>query len=307
MLRALRVLGTFLVLGLALAGTAAAATGAPASPERMTEAQKLARQRVDAFAIKHETIWIGARNHFRESREHAERVRRARRGDRAAIRGLRVRRSGDDEGPIATESRPSGPGVVLPDVAKPAGPAGALAVPTNVRCNNPAGDAASSAQSEESVAVHRRQRRRGVERRPGIRLRRRRPGLRLVERRRRHLDRRRLAAASGRLSGVSLDQRPGDDGEREDGRVLVLRAREHRRGQQRDRRGARPLHGGRVRVRQRLRRAPRAQPHAVPRQAVDRVRLAHGQPLRDQHHVRRRWTRSTSTAPPMAAARGRRR
>ena len=123
----------------------------PQSPETMTEAQKLDHQRLAAYQIKYETIWAGARNQMREAREHAELVRRARHGNRAAIRALSVRRAENDEGPLPadlatmTASRAAEP--------SPLAARGTQAIPTNVRCNNPAGDGTSAGQSEEAVAA----------------------------------------------------------------------------------------------------------------------------------------------------------
>ena len=142
-------------LTLALARNAGAAPlqlpQQPQSPETMTADQKLDHQRALAYRIKYETIWAGARAQLREARERAELVRRARQGNRAAIRALRVRRAENDEGPLpsdlaaTTASRPA--------ETSPLAALGTQAIPTNVRLNNPAGDGTSAAQSEVSVAA----------------------------------------------------------------------------------------------------------------------------------------------------------
>lgn len=142
-------------IGLTVSRNAAATPGqAPRQlpePETMTAAQKLDHQRSTAYQIKYETIWAGARAQLREARERAELVRRARHGNRAAMRALRVRRAENEEGPLPGDLPV---GTVPPSAqSSPLAALGTQAVPTNVRCNNPAGDGTSAAQSEEAVAA----------------------------------------------------------------------------------------------------------------------------------------------------------
>jgi len=119
-------------------------------------ARQLAHQRAAALQFKIDAIREGARSAMRDARERAELVRRARRGDKAAIRGLRAREAFNDERPGADEDaeRSATGARTWTGVANP--PLAALAtnvIPTNVRCNNPAGDAASAGQAEEAVAA----------------------------------------------------------------------------------------------------------------------------------------------------------
>ncbi len=130
---------------------AGAAAGAPPGVDqaRATEAVKLQRQHDVALRMKHDAIWEEARIRLHAARERAALVRRARRGDRAAIRGLRARRAEDGEGAPVNEPLPARARGATP----PLGTSRATAVPTNVRCNNPASDLASAGQAEESVAA----------------------------------------------------------------------------------------------------------------------------------------------------------
>lgn len=131
------------------APAALAAAGAPRVPEppSATEAQRIAEQIDAAYRMKRAAIWEGARAHFREARERAELERRARRGDRAAIRGLRARRVESDE------PRPVVDPVLVNPVPKRTAPARVHTAPTNARCNDPSADPAGTCQSEVAVAT----------------------------------------------------------------------------------------------------------------------------------------------------------
>ena len=101
--------------------------------------------------FEHDQLWQGARAHFKEARELAEMRRRAANGDKRAIRGLRVRQALSDEGPAnPAEALPKG--APIPWAGRTAAPMNALVIPTNVRCNNPAGDLAGDGQAEQSIA-----------------------------------------------------------------------------------------------------------------------------------------------------------
>jgi hypothetical protein len=112
--------------------------------------QALTHQRAVARQMKQDAIWEGARGHFEAARERAELIRRARSGNKAALRGLRARRAGEDEGAPISEALPAGPAERgdWPLVAR-----STAAVPTNVRVNDPSGDLASTGQAEEFVAA----------------------------------------------------------------------------------------------------------------------------------------------------------
>jgi hypothetical protein len=123
-----------------------AASGASRIPE--SDAAALARQRAVARSLKLDAIWAGARSERHEARERAELLRRARHGERAAKRGLRVRRAEGDGSPLVADP-PSAP--FAP--ARAAAAASTAAAPTNTRCNDPSGDIAAAAQSETAVAA----------------------------------------------------------------------------------------------------------------------------------------------------------
>jgi hypothetical protein len=125
------------------------ATAFGAEPSRVpdNDATALAHQRAVARSLKLDAIWAGARNERREARERAELLRRARRGDRSAKRGLRVRRDEGDGSPLVVDP-PAAP--LTPARAAAAASINAL---TNARCNDPSGDIAAAAQSETAVAA----------------------------------------------------------------------------------------------------------------------------------------------------------
>ncbi len=108
----------------------------------------LAAQKAAAMRITQAGIWAGARAQFHEARELAELRRRARHGDRAALRGLRVRRIGGDDGPPIDEPVPA----PLPGT-RPLAAQHAFAAPTNARCNDPSHDGTAAAQSECMVGA----------------------------------------------------------------------------------------------------------------------------------------------------------
>ena len=134
-------------LGLAVFAPRPARAGGPAPSPLSADAAALANQRALAWRIKLDAIWSGARNALQEARERAELVRRARRGDRRAIRGLRARRAGEDEGPVVNEPLPAGMRAAALAAAHVAG------APVNARCNDPSGDVSNAGQAEESVAA----------------------------------------------------------------------------------------------------------------------------------------------------------
>ncbi len=144
------ILAAGLLLGLlAVTATAAPVARPRVDQARLSEAGKLQLQHDIALQLKYDTIWEGARNARHEARERAELVRRARRGDRSAIRALRVRRAGSDEGPLANDPLPTFAGLA----SAPLAATNTSAVPTNVRCNNPTPDALGAGQAEEFVAA----------------------------------------------------------------------------------------------------------------------------------------------------------
>jgi hypothetical protein len=132
------------LLAACLALPAAAFAG---EPPRADEAAALARQRAAAYRLKLDAIWAGARAARREARERAELLRRARHGDRAALRGLRARRAASDEGTPVSEAPVASP------AARSAGAPRLLAAPPNTRCNDPSGDVTNAGQSEAAVAA----------------------------------------------------------------------------------------------------------------------------------------------------------
>lgn len=145
-LRALVVIAVA-VAALALPTVVRAADPDSAAAGETTRLLQLERQRVAAFAIKRDAIWTGARNHFREAREVRELALRARRGDARARRALKLRRIGEDEGPVVREALPAWA------LRAPHPTAANATAPANVRCNDPSTDAAGAAQSEVSVAA----------------------------------------------------------------------------------------------------------------------------------------------------------
>jgi hypothetical protein len=141
-----------LALGFArVAGASVAPTVRRVDLAHATEAARLQQQHDVALRLKYDAIWEEARVKLHEARERAELVRRARRGDKSAIRALRVRRADDPEAMPADEPQPVSRGAIAPLAAS-----ATSAIPTNVRCNNPASDATganAAGQAEESVAA----------------------------------------------------------------------------------------------------------------------------------------------------------
>ena len=140
-------LAALLAAGLLLPARALAGAPARTGEPPAADPASLVRQRAVAYRMKLDAIWSEARAERHEARERAELVRRARRGDKAAIRGLRVTRANDEERTLLDEPLPPR----LP--AAPLAAAHTLVFPANARCNDPQNDIANAGQAEASVAA----------------------------------------------------------------------------------------------------------------------------------------------------------
>jgi hypothetical protein len=130
------VAAAFLVVGLALLASLPAAALPGIAPLKATQIRRLAREPMKEKAERAER--------YRELRRLAREM--AKRGTstlRSRGRGERARYSEGDEDVRAGR---------LPAAPRAAAPFSAQVVPTNVRCNNPAGDAATDGQCETSIA-----------------------------------------------------------------------------------------------------------------------------------------------------------
>lgn len=133
------------LLAFALAAPAPARAQEPTLPKDPT----LAEQRAEFKKLSRHLLLQRSRARLAEGKAHAELVKRAARGDKAAKRelakGVRARRPYTDE--------PNQP-VAGPDrVAEPAAAGATSSIPLNVRANNPVGDNGSAGQCEEAIGV----------------------------------------------------------------------------------------------------------------------------------------------------------
>ena len=94
--------------------------------------------------LKHDLLWQGARRHFTAvARKQREAREQKKLGKAPAKKGQRAREAFVDDNPVPMVG------------GRPASPAAAevtAVVPTNVRANNPSGDASNAGQAEESIA-----------------------------------------------------------------------------------------------------------------------------------------------------------
>ncbi len=118
--------------------------------QRDAEAIQHAQQRAAAFQLKREAIWDEARVRLHEGRERAELVRRAKAGDRRAIRALKAKPAIEAESVVPGDLDPRPRAEILAQRTKPLS---SLAVPTNVQCNSTLSDGTSAGQSETSIAA----------------------------------------------------------------------------------------------------------------------------------------------------------
>jgi hypothetical protein len=145
-------------LAAALAGSVwlgAAAAQEPADQLRPTDAERLATHRA-LLQVKRDLLWQGARRHFTKVERRtklAELERRAQKGDKKAIRGLRKERAVDDQSNPREFYTPSSTEQAWGRTREGASPLSSLVIPTNAAVNNPAGDSGSSGQSEQSIAA----------------------------------------------------------------------------------------------------------------------------------------------------------
>ena len=119
------------------------------------DAADIAKQHANAFLLKREAIWQEASVRLHEAREHAALVRRAKLGDKRAIRALKARPASESDGVIAgdLDPRPANEVLAERDRAQRNSPLSALFVPTNVQCNNTSTDGTNAGQSETSIAA----------------------------------------------------------------------------------------------------------------------------------------------------------
>lgn len=149
MLRSLALAaGRFLpaaLLAFALSAPAPARAQDPSLPKDPT----LAEQRAEFKKLHQQMLLQKSRVKLAQGKAHADLVRRAARGDKAAKRelakGVRARRPYSEEAnlPVAGPDR----------TAEPAAIGATSSIPFNVRANNPAGDNASAGQCEEAIGV----------------------------------------------------------------------------------------------------------------------------------------------------------